>query len=266
MELIRQETRSGLTLKQWQERTPTWSRATSHGGLELGWADEGALAYRIGSKEHSASSGVLMVVPEGVEHRSWLSHGGRARSVHVSRAVVEPLEAQLGARLFFTALSPTLVHSPALVTRLSSALDALCQEAQQPLVELAVVSVLQAGLTEQARAKLRDWRLLRALEYLFSHTTEKVDVDTLAAVAGLSTAHFSRVFEARVGESPWQFVLTLRLESAARRIAAGQRVTDAALASGFTDLSRFGQQFRRRFGVPPRAWGQRQAERTACAA
>lgn len=245
-----------MTLKQWREHSPAWSRPTAHGGLELGWADDGALAYRVGAREHSASSGMLMVVPEGVEHRSWLSPGGRARSVHVSRAVVAPLEAELGSRLVFTALTPTLVHSPALVGRLSSALEALSSTAQHALAELAVLSVLQAGLSEAARAKLRDWRLLRALEYLFSHSAEKVEVDALAAVAGLSRSHFTRAFEARVGESPYQFLLTLRLEAAARLITSGERVTEAALTAGFSDLSRFGQQFRRRFGVPPREWRQ----------
>jgi AraC-like DNA-binding protein len=256
MELIRQKTRGGMTLRQWSEQAPKWSGNTSHGGLELGWADIGALAYRIGRKEHPASSGMVMVVPEGVEHRSWLSLGGAARSVHVGPAVIAPIEAELGSRLVFTALTPTLVHSPALVARLSTALDALSQNAQHVMAELAVLSVLQAGLSQAAREKLRDWRILRALEYLFSHSAEKVEVDTLAAVAGLSRAHFSRAFETRVGESPYQFVLTLRLEAAARLLAAGERVTTAALVAGFTDLSRFGQQFRRRFGVAPRDWRQ----------
>lgn len=252
MELVCQKTRGALTFKAWKERAPTWSRKTAHGGLELAWAEEGALSYRVGQgPELTAAAGCLVMVPEGVEHSTWQSCGGAARSLHVGEAVSERLREALGPRLFVAALKPAMVPVPALTRRLG---EALAAGADPGLAELAVLAVLEAAAGDRVREKVRDWRLMRALEHLFAHWDEPVDVDTLARAAGLSRFHFSRCFEARLGQSPYQFLLGLRLDAAARRLERGATVTGAATRCGFSDLSRFGQQFRRRFGRAPSAW------------
>jgi AraC-like DNA-binding protein len=252
VELICQKTRGALTFKGWKERAPTWSHRTAHGGLELAWAEEGALSYRVGrSAELTAPAGCMVMVPEGVEHRTWQSSGGAARSLHVSAALTERLCEQLGPRLFFAALQPGILPVPALTRRLGDALESGADDA---LSELAVLAVLEAASGASMRNRVHDWRLLRALEHLFAHWNEPLEVDTLARVAGLSRFHFTRLFEARVGQSPYQFLLGLRLDAAARSLQCGAAVTAAATEAGFSDLSRFGQQFRRRFGRAPSAW------------
>ena len=68
--------------------------------------------------------------------------------------------------------------------------------------------------------------LLRAKDLADARYAEPLDVDDLAAAAGLSRAHFSREFRRAFGESPHAYLLTRRLE----RAAALLRTTDRSVA------------------------------------
>ena len=56
--------------------------------------------------------------------------------------------------------------------------------------------------------------LLRAKDLVDARYREPLDVPTLARVAHLSPAHFSREFRRTFGETPHQYLLTRRLERA----------------------------------------------------
>jgi AraC-like DNA-binding protein len=67
----------------------------------------------------------------------------------------------------------------------------------------------------------------------------------------MSAFHFARVFRELSGTPPHQFLLSIRLREAARRLREGASVTEACYGSGFQNLSHFSRQFTRRFGVKP---------------
>ena len=58
--------------------------------------------------------------------------------------------------------------------------------------------------------------LLRAKDLADARYFEALGVDALARAAGLSRSHFSREFRRAFGESPHVYLLTRRLERAAR--------------------------------------------------
>ncbi len=68
--------------------------------------------------------------------------------------------------------------------------------------------------------------LLRAKDLVDARYAEPITVDDLAAAAGLSRAHFSRMFTRTFGESPRAYLQTRRLE----RAAALLRHTDRSVA------------------------------------
>ena len=57
--------------------------------------------------------------------------------------------------------------------------------------------------------------LLRAKDLVDARYAEAITVDDLATAAGLSRAHFSRMFTRTFGESPLSYLQTRRLERAA---------------------------------------------------
>ena len=81
---------------------------------------------------------------------------------------------------------------------------------------------------------------------------EPLDVQALADLAGLSRAHFSRVFKNCEGVSPAEFVLAERMRRAASPlVSSASSVKEVSHDCGFEDPNYFAKAFRRRFGVSP---------------
>jgi AraC-like DNA-binding protein len=94
--------------------------------------------------------------------------------------------------------------------------------------------------------------LLRAKDLADARYFEPLDVDDLAAAAGLSRAHFSREFRRAFGESPHAYLLTRRLERAAALLrTTDNSVAEICLAVGLVSVGSFTTSFTRHFGVSP---------------
>lgn len=102
-----------------------------------------------------------------------------------------------------------------------------------------------------------DLRLLD--DFIHAHLTETLTVDDLAQVVGLPRRLFSRLFREHTGRSPYQHVVSVRLEAAADLIRHGRdSLSTVAIRTGFYDQSHLTRHFTRRFGVTPgyfRDWG-----------
>jgi len=108
---------------------------------------------------------------------------------------------------------------------------------------------------DQARAEYIG-RINRVMDYICTHLTEPLDLDTLAAVAHFSPFHFHRIFSAATGETLADYVRRRRLELGAGRLLAHTRepVLNIALDVGFTSAELFSRNFRQHFGISPSAW------------
>jgi AraC-like DNA-binding protein len=97
--------------------------------------------------------------------------------------------------------------------------------------------------------------LLRARDLADARYFEPLDVDDLAAAAGLSRAHFSREFRRAFGVSPHAYLLTRRLERAAALLRnTDKSVAEICLAVGLQGLGSFTTSFKRAFGMTPTAY------------
>ncbi len=104
-------------------------------------------------------------------------------------------------------------------------------------------------------AGLSPMQLRDALGYLDANLPTRVDLATLASLAGLSQSHYSRAFKASTGLAPYQWQLQARIERAKGLLldTCGS-LEDVAEATGFADAVHFGRTFRKLTGVTPAAW------------
>ena len=95
-------------------------------------------------------------------------------------------------------------------------------------------------------------RFATVLEYMRTHLTGELDVDTLAAHACLSPRHFSREFQRETGLTPAKAVERLRADAARAALESGHRsVQEVARMVGFEDPERMRRAFSRLFGGSP---------------
>ena len=88
--------------------------------------------------------------------------------------------------------------------------------------------------------------------WIDAHSHRQIELEDVAAQAGISPFHFLRLFSSVLGVTPHQYLVRSRLRHAARLLARDERtVTDIAYDVGFADLSNFVRTFHRAAGVSP---------------
>jgi transcriptional regulator of acetoin/glycerol metabolism len=93
----------------------------------------------------------------------------------------------------------------------------------------------------------------RVCDYIEGHLDEKIRLDGLAALTGLSTDHFARAFHRSVGVPPHTYLLRRRLEHVEHMLRETHApLSEIALATGFSDQSHLARHFRRWAGMSPR--------------
>ena len=71
----------------------------------------------------------------------------------------------------------------------------------------------------------------------------------------MSPSHFNRAFKSVFGSAPAEFVETLRINEAKRRLSVPKRTLETIAASvGFSDAQTFRRAFERRLGAKPRSY------------
>ncbi|MFD1543789.1 helix-turn-helix transcriptional regulator [Nonomuraea guangzhouensis] len=104
--------------------------------------------------------------------------------------------------------------------------------------------------------------LRRAHDHIDRHYRAALDLDQLAAVAGVSKFHFARSFEAAYGETPIRYLTRRRIERAQDLLrVANLTVTEVCMAVGFASLGSFSSRFTRLVGESPTAYRDRWAAR-----
>jgi AraC family transcriptional regulator len=96
-----------------------------------------------------------------------------------------------------------------------------------------------------------------AIDEVLSHIEAELfsplSVSSLAAVAGLSAYHFSRMFNARTGDSVMSYVRRRRMEQAASRLTDDDppALVQLAFDCGFESQEAFTRAFARIYGITP---------------
>jgi AraC family transcriptional regulator of adaptative response/methylated-DNA-[protein]-cysteine methyltransferase len=96
--------------------------------------------------------------------------------------------------------------------------------------------------------------LERVRAHIEAHLDERLTLEDLAPVAGLSAAHLQRRFKAALGLSPREYVRARRAERFKREVRRGRSVTDALYQAGYGSGSRLYEESDARLGMTPGAY------------
>ncbi|MEZ5087297.1 MAG: helix-turn-helix transcriptional regulator [Tessaracoccus sp.] len=89
---------------------------------------------------------------------------------------------------------------------------------------------------------------------------EPLDVESLARSVHMSAGHFSRQFRRAYGESPYQYLMTRRIERAMTLLRRGDlSITEICFAVGCQSLGTFSTRFTELVGVSPRIYREQGA-------
>lgn len=125
-------------------------------------------------------------------------------------------------------------------------MDDICNALIKRLAQLARIYADQAAYAPPLR---------RALTYMQKHYTDELQLDEIAAAAGISVSHLGLLFRSQFRHSVMSHLQEMRMRQARRLLLDDYRqIADVASSCGYPDASYFARQFRRCHGQSPRQW------------
>jgi AraC-like DNA-binding protein len=231
----------------------------AHDAVEIALVDSGTVKYTIAGRDTLVPAGHVMVVPRGALHATTFLTEMRAVALWLGADFVAEIADAMGPEVAKLALAPGVLAAD--TARARALLGILVDEvrggapghtrAAEALTESFVIEILRGAPRERERGG-RDPRVAQAIAQMNASFAEPLGIDDLAKTARMSRFHFSRLFRDETGQAPYQYLLRVRVAKAAELLRGGHcSVTEAALASGFSDLSRFASTFKKHTGKRP---------------
>ena len=116
----------------------------------------------------------------------------------------------------------------------------------------SIILALTQSETEQYLPTEKQQKIAPALEYISQHYNENITNDELAAIAGMSTVYFRKLFTSVMGASPITYIHNLRIEKAKEMLKSDYgTLSDIALSLGYSSLYDFSRDFKKYAGVAP---------------
>ena len=101
----------------------------------------------------------------------------------------------------------------------------------------------------------RQQKIQPAVDYMIDHFNENIQNDALAAMTGLSTVYFRKVFTETYGMPPIAYLHSLRIRRAREMLKSDYgSITSVAAALGYTSIYDFSRSFKKHTGLSPSAY------------
>ncbi len=209
-------------------------------------------AWRYRGKAYSATTEMTMLIEPGEFHVT--TRGSQAK-LHILRIAPHAVEETLGNPVHFNVgqiSDPTTRDSFRRlcgVARHAETEPLALDEAATAFLAAAAGACGEPG-TLPATARCAP-SVRRVVDYLHANFAEKVRLEQLSALAGLSQYHLCRVFGAQMGLPIHRYLTLVRAEKARTMLAVGHPISRAALDVGLCDQPHFTRVFAKIYGVTP---------------
>jgi AraC family transcriptional regulator len=209
--------------------------------------------------------GSIMVVPPGTRDRTLWQGPSERLIVSLKPQFLEEVTTNAGAKLpefksTWSVNDPALQRILAQMGREQSEGWPLGRLYADLLAENLASTLLRRHAfnpvdPRETRGGLPMPQLRRAMEFMTANMDIDLHLEEIAREAGLSPFHFSREFRAVTGQTPYQYLLSQRMDRAKRLLKEQSwPVQEIATMTGFRSPVNFIRTFRQRVGVTPGTW------------
>ena len=105
---------------------------------------------------------------------------------------------------------------------------------------------------------LTNWQRRKVTQYIEENLSKVIRIEDLAEMTHLSYGYFTTIFKMDFGKSPYQYIISRRLEMAKSLLRETRSsLCDVAMDCGLSDQAHLCNLFRRHLGTTPRKWRAR---------
>jgi AraC-like DNA-binding protein len=273
--------------KLWLELEKPWTlpnddfMAHSHEYMEMTLITHGPGWHRVAGQEHVTAPGDVIIVPPGVVHSFFRSHGQTHRNFHFDPAILQELRNEAPDMEALSILFPVLDQVPG-----KKPMKYNMARLRLTPRELSIADQMMTEIDEEQRGKqsgqmasmrliLRrlflfitrvyikranptpdgDSGLVKSLDYMNDHLLKPLTLQQLAKSSGYSASHYRRLFKQAFGEAPINYLIRLRIRKACQLLEREKTpITEISSQCGFDDSNYFSRQFNKVMGKSPRRY------------
>jgi AraC-like DNA-binding protein len=233
-----------------------------HDSYSISVSVRGGLAFDARGSKYVAHSGVISAIDPAEVHNAYPATDGgwTFLCLLVPPEVVRSFMAQAGAGGALPSFTTRVIDDDEMarrLTRLHRTLETSPDSLErQSLCVATLIELLRRHTTARKAVpeeRLRPERraVSRARDFLREAYAERILLERVSTIAGLSPYHFLRVFRSTVGLTPHAYLNHVRVSQAMKMLASGAPGAQVAQSCGFCDQSHFVRLFKQHLGLTP---------------
>lgn len=232
-----------------------------HLDYHIGLVTKGVLHQTWRGEKHSLTLGDICFIPPDVVHNG--SEQGKDK-YHLTTFRITPnrlktffFDSQYND--FQNQLAPNAINNPLLAKSLLQLKDSFQSEKhglhQETLLTASMAELLRILNKKPTRGEgheLGKQEFIKIRDYCEANIQNKITLDELAILSGLTRFQFIRRFQKQIGLAPHAWLMRLRLEKACFSLASSNAmIADIATDNGFYDQSHFNRMFKMAYQIAP---------------
>ena len=206
-------------------------------------------------------SGGLCIFEQGyeVDRVTWSGHAEEMIALEIRPETLRDLMPEGHGELHLqTHLSTTDATLTSLAIAMRDEVERGCTSGRLHAqgLSMALVSYLRhryggAGNAKRPPGRLSQADLRKVYDWVMQHLGEDFGIDELAAELHMSAVHFTRLFRASTGATPYRYVMEQRVRHALSLLEGRLSLAEIAHAVGFSSQAHFTQVFKQLVGTTP---------------
>lgn len=97
-----------------------------------------------------------------------------------------------------------------------------------------------------------------AINYIAENYNKRICNEDLAAITGVSTVYFRKIFKEAMGVSPINYIQSVKMKKAADMLKSDYScISDIAASLGYNDIYEFSKSFKKHSGIAPSQYAKR---------
>ena len=228
-----------------------------HNVYELYYLTEGSCNYFIDDKSYDIHAGDLVIIPEGIIHKTTYPEGAHARKlINFSRHYLpKSAIAQLSSLTY-------VYRNRAIASRVEALFENIEEEYKKrddytddvlkAYVRLLILT-LARNKNEAANDGSGNELVEKVVRYVRDNYAQEITLASAAKEYSVSPEHLSRCFKRDTGFGFCEYLGLIRLQHAEQLLSTAPdlSVSEVAYSSGFNDSNYFSDKFKREYGVSP---------------
>ena len=213
----------------------------------------GNMIYRENGTEYQAEAGEMFILHRALPHDYAVGPAGyvHKRFVKIRSACINSILLSVGLDKPQVICFEHPAKVQAVFREIRRRVVTADKDLDQQLSILLYRLILEASLS---RIATHPPTVQKAMAYMSAHFDEKITLDDLVAICGGSQRHFFRIFKQATGESPMQWLLSLRKNEAIDLICQTDLpIGEIAGRVGYPDPLGFSAFFKKHMGQSPSA-------------